>query len=220
MQDRGQSGEQQQPGDQPGWGQQPQYTQYTPYTQQMGGPTPNGGGNGRKNVGKGLGLGCLGLIVIVVIAAIASAGKSGGSSATSASTPTTVVWSSATAVSTQQAVATQAAPTSAAPTTPDVEQVTFKCTGSTDGNGIDITYGAEGTNDSASSLPFTKTVQLSTTAQYYDVTAQLQGGGNVSCTTTVQSGGQTVIQTGSASGDYNIASAEVCSSFDGGWDAC
>ena len=210
MQNRGYDGS---PTDQP---QAPQQPYSGPYVQQPGGAAP-GDGKKNKKAAKGCGIGCLGVIVIIAIAAIASGGKS-GSSTPSASATTAAVTTAA--VGTTQNTATQAAPTSAAPTTQDVEQVIFKCTGSTDGDGIDITYGAEGTNDSASSLPFTKTVSLSTTAQYYAVQAQLQGGGHVTCTTTVESGGQTVTQTGSASGGYNIASAEVCSSFDGSWDAC
>jgi hypothetical protein len=47
---------------------------------------------------------------------------------------------------------------------------------------------------------------------------------SANCTTTVTwtSDGRTqsVTQTGTASGDCNIASAEVCSSFDGGFETC
>jgi hypothetical protein len=48
--------------------------------------------------------------------------------------------------------------------------------------------------------------------------------GTIRWTTTVtwtQDGqSHSVTQTGSASGKYNIASAEVCSSFDGGFETC
>jgi len=110
-------------------------------------------------------------------------------------------------------------PTPAA--TPAPEQVTFHCAG--DG-GVDITYGANGSEHSASSLPFTHVDKLDPGAQYYVTTAQLQGGGSVSCTTTVQTDdllgyAQTVSNNGSADGGYNIASAQVCSGIDG-WEKC
>lgn len=68
-------------------------------------------------------------------------------------------------------------------------------------------------------------MSLKSDAQYFNVTAQLQGSGNVSCKTDVSytdsSGSQkTVSNSGTAQGGYNIASAEICSSFDGGWESC
>jgi hypothetical protein len=112
--------------------------------------------------------------------------------------------------------------TSQAPAIP--AQVTYSCKG-TAPDGVDITYGPDGSNHSASSLPFTHTDSLDTTAQYYVTTAQLQGSGNVSCTTIVQTDNgdgtaHQVTKDASADGGYNIASAEVCSTFDGGWEAC
>jgi hypothetical protein len=113
-------------------------------------------------------------------------------------------------------------PTSQAPAVP--AQVTYSCKGSAP-DGVDITYGPEGSDHSASRLPFTHTDPLDPTAQYYVTTAQLQGGGSVSCTTVVQTDNgdgtaHQVTKHASADGGYNIASAEVCSTFDGGWDAC
>jgi hypothetical protein len=110
-------------------------------------------------------------------------------------------------------------PTPAATAAP--EQVTYRCTGH---GGVDITYGANGSEHSASSLPFKHTDPLMTGAQYYVVSAQLQGGGSVSCTTDVQTDdllgyAQVVSNSGSADGGYNIATAEVCSGIDG-WQAC
>jgi hypothetical protein len=112
--------------------------------------------------------------------------------------------------------------TSSAPPVP--QQVTYSCTGSAP-DGVDITYGPNGSNHSASKLPFKHTEPLDTTALYYVTTAQLQGGGSVSCTTVVQTDdgdgtANQVTSSGSADGGYNIASAEVCGSFDGGWDKC
>jgi hypothetical protein len=106
---------------------------------------------------------------------------------------------------------------------PVATTVTYACTGSAP-DGVDITYGPSGSNFSATSLPFNKTVPFDSGAQYYVTTAQLQGSGSVSCTTTVvwngAGGGSTAVNTGSASGGYNIASAQVCSSFTGAWEKC
>lgn len=104
------------------------------------------------------------------------------------------------------------------------QTVTYSCTGHA-GDGVNITYGAEGSNSSAHHLPFNDTEPLNTNAGYFDVTAQLQGGGTVTCSTVVNwtdtSGdAQSVTQSGTASGGYNIASAEVCESFEGDWQAC
>jgi hypothetical protein len=57
------------------------------------------------------------------------------------------------------------------------------------------------------------------------VSAQLQGGGSVSCTTAVQTDdnlgyAQVVSNSGSADGGYDIASAQVCSNFTSGWEKC
>jgi hypothetical protein len=113
------------------------------------------------------------------------------------------------------------APASTAPAVP--EQVTYSCTGSAP-DGVDITYGPDGSDHSASRLPFTHTDPLSQGAQYYVTTAQLQGGGNVSCSTVVQTDNldgtaDQVRKDASADGGYNIATAQVCSSFTG-WDPC
>ena len=107
---------------------------------------------------------------------------------------------------------------------PVVQNVVYSCTGSAP-DGLSITYGAEGSNSTASSLPFSETDALASSTQYYNVSAQLDGAGSVTCTTTVNwndglNGNETVSQTGTASGSYNIASAEVCSNYEQGWQAC
>lgn len=97
--------------------------------------------------------------------------------------------------------------------------VTYFCTGSAP-DGVDITYGPEGSNYSASALPFTKTMPIPANTQYMSTQAQLQGSGSVTCSTTTNSNGQLVRQSGTASGGYNLASAELCESYDGTWAAC
>jgi hypothetical protein len=114
------------------------------------------------------------------------------------------------------------APAAAAP--PPAQTVTYACTGHA-GDGVDITYGSEGSNSSAHHLPFSETVPLNATAGYFAVTAQLQGNGTVTCSTVVNwtddsDDAQSVTQTGTASGGYDIASAEVCGDFEGGWQVC
>lgn len=105
------------------------------------------------------------------------------------------------------------------PAAPAEQSVTYACTGSAP-SGVQITYGPAGSQFSADSLPFSETDSLDASAQFYVTTAQLQGSGSVSCTTTVQpGGGGVVVAGGSASGGYNIASAQVCSSSDG-WEKC
>jgi hypothetical protein len=196
---------------QPQYGQQAPYPGQQPYQQP---PTPPKKKTGRKIAG----FGCLGIVAIFVLVAIVTAvgGTKAANTAASAATPTSAAATTA---------AHGAAPASAAPAAPAAsqapvaQQVVFKCTGSAP-DGVNITYGPEGTNDSASSLPFTTTVPLNSGAQYYNVTAQLQGSGQVSCSTVVNWGGQSVTQTGSANGGYNLASAEICSDFSGGWQTC
>jgi hypothetical protein len=102
---------------------------------------------------------------------------------------------------------------------PQAATVAYACTGSAP-NGITITSGPEGTSDSALALPFHQSAPLAAAAEYATVTAQLQGAGHVTCTTTVTWAGQSVTRTASADGGYNLANAEVCSDFSGGWQDC
>lgn len=174
-----------------------------------------------KKANKALGCGCLGLVAVIAIAAIAVASKDGsGSSGTSAST-TSATTTAAVPVDTATAIqvdTSEAAPITTQPTV--AEHVTYACTGSAP-DGVDITYGPAGSQYEASSLPFSKTVVLDDSAEYYDTQGQLQGSGSVTCTTTVQtSDGTRVVNSGTAQGGYNIADAEICSTFDGGWDKC
>lgn len=91
--------------------------------------------------------------------------------------------------------------------------VTFTVTG-TAPDGVDITYGSDSSNLSGDGLPFTKTMKVNDDALYYDVTAQLNGGGHIHCSITI--GGKT--KSGEAKGGYNICSAQLNSGVFGGWD--
>lgn len=175
------------------------------------------------------GCGCLGGAALLVIIAVAIAESAGGSNPAGTST------TQASAGSSYSSVPIYPMPTDPSPSlNPDVnivglgattaaavpEKVTYHCTGHAP-DGVDITYGPEGSSFSASHLSFTKTATLNDSAQYYAIQAQLSGAGSVTCTLTVQtSDGTVVTQSGSASGGYNIASAEICSSFDGSWEKC
>jgi hypothetical protein len=72
-------------------------------------------------------------------------------------------------------------------------------------NGVDITYGRDGTNLQGSPPPFQATMKVEEDALYYVVNAQLQGGGNIRCK--VQIGD--AVKSGRARGGYNICSAQL-----------
>ncbi|MDX3451398.1 MmpS family transport accessory protein [Streptomyces sp. ME02-8801-2C] len=97
------------------------------------------------------------------------------------------------------------------PAAPEGKAV-FKVWGSAP-NGVDITYGSDGTNLDGSRLPMTKTLTVDEDALYYQVSAQLTGGGDVQCSVTID--GKT--KTGRAKGSYNICSAQLNSDFSGGF---
>jgi hypothetical protein len=110
------------------------------------------------------------------------------------------------------------------PTPAPAYDVVFACKGSAP-QGLEITYGSDSSNYSGTSLPFQATLPLDDSALYYDTEAQLQGGGSVSCTTTVNfddglGGTTTVSKTGIASGGFNLANAQVCREPVAGWEGC
>ena len=126
--------------------------------------------------------GCGGLaavfILIVVLASHSSPSPSSaaGTQLTQAATPT---------VQTQPAAA---------------QTVTFVVTGSP----ADVTYGPAGTSVSGT-VPMHVSKPLGTPL-YYDISAQLQGAGTVSCKIEVNGA---VISSSTASGGYNIATCEI-----------
>jgi hypothetical protein len=92
-------------------------------------------------------------------------------------------------------------------------QATFTVTGSAPA-GVDITYGSDSSNyQGPSQPPMTETLQIDDNALYYQVTAQLQGGGDVTCE--IQIGD--AVRTGHARGGYNICSAQLNKDYNGGW---
>ncbi|MET7575030.1 hypothetical protein ABZT04_42190 [Streptomyces sp. NPDC005492] len=123
--------------------------------------------------------------------------------------PTVTVTATVSVTKTAKAKATKAATSSdEAPS----GKALFKVWGSAP-SGVDITYGSDGTNLQGKGLPMTKTLTVNSDALYYQVTAQLQGGGNIHCSITID--GRT--KSGQAQGGYNICSAQLNSDFSGGF---
>ncbi|MFF3766239.1 MmpS family transport accessory protein [Streptomyces sp. NPDC001922] len=81
-------------------------------------------------------------------------------------------------------------------------------------SGADITYGSDTENLDGSGLPMTKTLTVKDDALYYQISAQLQGGGDIRCSVTID--GKT--KSGRARGGYNICSAQLNGGLLGGWN--
>jgi hypothetical protein len=136
---------------------------------------------------------------------------------------TTTPRGAATAAPATQASATTAPPVAtpaAAPSTtpPSPTTVTFTVTGT----GLpSITYGSDADNrdggghlgdlGQGNALPWSASVPFDGSAMYYDMSAQLQGYGDISCKITVTGPGLVplVVAKGHASGSYNICSAQA-----------
>ncbi|MFJ3715163.1 MmpS family transport accessory protein [Streptomyces sp. NPDC090057] len=175
----------------PPWAQQPPYPQV---------PEPPK----KKSKAKGCaGAGCLGIVAVVILGgviSVAGGGKSG--SAPAAHGP-------AAATSHAQHGAKSAAPQSEAHKEKP-QTVTYEVTGT---SGADVQYGPAGSN-AQGKVPMSVTKPLRNT-QYYAITAQLQGGGHVTCRLKVNG---KVISRSTASGGYNIASCEISKDvFSGKW---
>ncbi|GIL28140.1 MmpS family transport accessory protein [Actinocatenispora comari] len=103
------------------------------------------------------------------------------------------------------------------PTKPKAKpKVTFKVSGSTP-SGVDITYGSDSDNrQGGDSAPWSATLNRddSGDTQWYSITAQLQGGGDITCTILVDG---KAIASGHASGGYNICQAQIIQGWTGTW---
>jgi hypothetical protein len=169
----------------PGQSQQPGPQGYVPppqgYYQPQYAPPPQ---QRPRRARKGIGIGCLGLVVLVILIAVIA----GSHSSTPAALPT---------LPTQSAVPAQ---TVAAAKPAAAQTVTYVVTGSA----ADVTYGPTG-SDTAGTVPMHVTKPLGTPL-YYSISAQLQGGGTVSCKIEVDG---KVISQATASGGYNLADCEI-----------
>lgn len=140
----------------------------------------------RRRIGKGIGIGCLGLIgFVVLVAALASHSSS---STPPAALPTLP------AVAVSQQAASTAAQAAAKQT------LTYSVTGSP----ADVTYGPTG-SEAAGTVPLSASGPLGSPL-YYSITAQLQGSGTVTCEILIDG---KVISQSTASGGYTIASCEI-----------
>lgn len=84
-------------------------------------------------------------------------------------------------------------------------KVKFKVSGDAPA-GVDIMYGSDSDNrQGGSDLPWHATLKRAKGAMWYSVTAQLQGGGDITCSVTI--GDHT--EKGHASGSFNICSAQI-----------
>ncbi|MBO8196079.1 hypothetical protein ITI46_31195 [Streptomyces oryzae] len=87
---------------------------------------------------------------------------------------------------------------------PKPKMVTIKVWGSAP-SGADITYGSDTDSRQGGGVPMTKTLKFHDDAMWYHVNAQLQGGGDIHCSVTVN--GET--KKAHASGGYNICNAQL-----------
>lgn len=91
---------------------------------------------------------------------------------------------------------------------------TFRVSGTDGGAGIDITYGSQNANlQGGSKLPWSTTVRIDPAAQFYDVQAQLNGAGSITCWVWVEG----VTKTTHAKGGYDVCRAEVTNDLNGKW---
>jgi hypothetical protein len=94
--------------------------------------------------------------------------------------------------------------------------VVFTLTGSAP-SGVDISYGSDSDNrQGGSTSPWKASLRRDDSGgvSWYDMTAQLQGGGDITCQILIDGA---VIASGHASGGYNICSAQISQSFTGKW---
>ena len=135
------------------------------------------------------------------------------------------------AASPSQAPPVSSAQPSSSPSTSDVThhrvRIVFKVRGSAP-EGVDITYGSDSNNitppgnlgvlGNGSPLPFTGSIKYHSSALYWDINAQLQGGGNITCgiylkvtdyfTNGTHTSRSKRIAHAHASGGYNICDAQ------------
>ncbi|EDY60484.1 MULTISPECIES: hypothetical protein [Streptomyces] len=81
---------------------------------------------------------------------------------------------------------------------------------------LDITYGSDSDNRDGAfkNGEFEATLPLDDDALYFNVTAQLQGSGDIHCSVTVDG----KVKKAHAAGDYNICNAQLSAGLLGGWD--
>ncbi|MFE2212156.1 hypothetical protein ACFW93_09245 [Streptomyces canus] len=195
--------QQQYPPQQPGWGgpQQP-----------FGPPPPKKGG-----AGKVIGLGCLGLVGLFVLIALIGAVAGGGSGSNDSKRADDTKAGGSTSKGHETADASEGSDEKAEKKT-GKKVVIFKVWGTAPAGALgplNITYGSDSDNRDGAfkNGKFEATLPLDDDALYFNVSAQLQGSGDIHCSVTA--GGKT--KKAHAAGDYNICMAQLSSGLLGGW---
>lgn len=200
------------------------------YQQQPGGqfPTQQPGPYGpppRKKAGLGkiLGLGCGGVVGLLVVVGIISAVASGGGGDSSDASKPAATTSQGDGKG-DSAKTDKNGKAAADPKKDDgaksSKTVTFKVWGTApagDLGSLDIQYGTDSDTRKGQfrNGRFEATLPVDKDVMYVDITAQLQGSGDIQCSVTV--GGKT--KTGHASGGYNICDAQLTAGLFGGWES-
>ena len=150
--------------------------------------------------------------IALAAAALMAAACSSSATATGTSPAASASFASdAAAASASAAAASPSAPFSQPPAAPT--RVEFVVSG-TAPDGIDITYGPAGSNLAGPSVldgTATESVPFDGSAEFYALSAQLQGDGDITCKIVVTGPGDNPLtaSSGAASGSYNICSAQA-----------
>ncbi|MFJ9003722.1 hypothetical protein [Streptomyces canus] len=202
--------QQQYPPQQPGWGGPQQ-----PFGQPPFGPPPKK----KATTGKVIGLGCLGLVGLFVLVALIGAVAGGGSGSNDSKGADTTKASGST-LKGDKAADDSGSSDKKVDSEPKAGKkvVIFKVWGTAPAGALgplNITYGSDSDNRDGAfeNGKFEATLPLDDEALYFNVTAQLQGSGDIHCSVTV--GGKT--KKAHAAGDYNICMAQLSSGLLGGW---
>ncbi|MGW1213949.1 hypothetical protein ACWD5F_30450 [Streptomyces sp. NPDC002499] len=192
---------------QPGWGGPQQ-----PYGQPPFQPQPPK----KRGVGKIVGFGCLGLVGVIVLFGVIGALLSNGSDSKDSSGSNDVEPTASTPKKDKPAAANTAENNEKKA---EKQVVVFKVWGTAPAGALgplDITYGSDSDNRKGefANGKFEATLPLNKDALYYNVTAQLQGSGDINCSVTVEGHSKK----GHASGGYNLCTAQLSSGLLGGWD--
>jgi hypothetical protein len=202
--------QQQYPPQQPGSGGPQQ-----PYGQPPFAPPPPK----KTGAGKVIGLGCLGLVGLFVLIALIGAVAGGGSSSNDSKSADNTKASGSTLKGDKAADDSGSSDKKVdSEQKADKKVVVFKVWGTAPAGALgplNITYGSDSDNRDGAfkNGEFEATLPLDDDAMYFNVTAQLQGSGDIHCSVTV--GGKT--KKAHAAGDYNICMAQLSPGLLGGW---
>lgn len=202
--------QQQYPPQQPGSGGPQQ-----PYGQPPFAPPPPK----KAGAGKVIGLGCLGLVGLFALIALIGAVADGGSGSNDSKSADTTKAGGSTPKSDKVADDSGSSDRKVdSEPKADKKVVIFKVWGTAAAGALgplNITYGSDSdSRDGAfKNGEFEATLPLDDDALYFNVTAQLQGSGDIHCSVAV--GGKT--KKAHAAGDYNICMAQLSPGLLGGW---